>query len=250
MGLAQKRIQALGAILLVGLLLTSCADICSNEEPVAAPPGPPAPAGPPPKPEAAELPELPHELPAGAVTYEIRPGIAFGPGATTFYDRYMALSHRLAQSDFSDPRLYAVGPGGFALVCQLERINAAGQPLSPRWFSGGFDEEGLDSLIIKDAESKGGDIAYRVLILVVSPHPPLLSSEARTPEEMQRLFERGSPDSDFPNPMAEDSTQKCVAYVYQYSVAPTRTGPSIRVSGQLRAQDHLVAAGLWKRKDL
>jgi len=153
------------------------------------------------------------------------------------------------QAKYPEWSVYAIGKGGFAIICRLETIESDGQakPEPDRWstLSPAMKTFTLRSYLHALFFANPG--YYRVIVLVVTSLPIVPGTDAIDEFTMKDLLSKGQ--NDLPEPIRSkpfDSEIKTAALIYEFKRSNMNEEPKRVEQSDITPQKHLIGAGLWK----
>lgn len=193
-----------------------------------------------------KLPEFPWPPPPFSTRLKLdRALLVAGQTAPTNGSVATRMEQVLATNGYTQPSYYAV-PDGFAIVTQIERIDARAAPAAEQRWSTQLPpvipfnlEAYIRALLGKDGDS------FRVIAFVFTPTPFTASSRPVAPGEAMRWVEKGAtglPAALAVKPYGSDIV--CTALVYEFRISSL--GASAKRPGNFSGEQHLRAAGILK----
>jgi hypothetical protein len=193
-----------------------------------------------------KLPEFPWPPPPFSTRLKLdRALLVAGQSAPTNGSVAARMEQVLAANGYTPLSYYAV-PDGFAIVTQIERIDARAAPAAEqRWSTQvppviPFNLEAyIRALLGKDGDS------FRVIAFVFTPTPFTTSGRPVAPGEAMAWVEKGAtalPAALAAQPYGNDTV--CTALVYEFRFSSL--GASTKRPGVFSGEQHLRAAGILK----
>ena len=193
-----------------------------------------------------KLPEFPWPPPPFSTRLKLnRALLVTGQTAPTNGSVATRMEQALAANGYTLLSYYAV-PDGFAIVTQIERIDARAAPaVEQRWSTEvpPVIPFNLDAYI-KALLGKNGD-SFRVIAFAFTPTPFTASGKAIAPSEAMAWVEKGA--TALPAGLAAQAYDKdtvCTALVYEFRISSL--GAAAKRPGVFSAERHLRAAGILK----
>lgn len=192
------------------------------------------------------LPEFPWPPPPFSTRLKLdRALLVAGQTAPTHGSVATRMEQALAANGYTQLSYYAV-PDGFAIVTQVERIDARAAPAAEQRWSTELPpvipfnlDAYLRALLGKDGDS------FRVIAFVFTPTPFTASGKAIAPGEAMAWVEKGAtalPAALAAQPYGADTV--CTALVYEFRISSL--GAAAKRPGAFSAEQHLRAAGILR----
>lgn len=194
-------------------------------------------------PSSDDIPSFPWPPPQASATDTVPRTLLLAPGAQTALlgDVNHRLVAALESSGYVGKSYYAV-PDGFALVTQLEQINADGtsRPVPDRWAAnvGTLRSFSLSEYLKALFTANVGH--YRIIVFVLTPHPFSQSDAKVTREQALSWIPKGA--NQLPSSIAEQAFTPdfaCTALIYEFEELHAGAAATLVAPSNLSGRDHL-----------
>ena len=194
---------------------------------------------------------FPRRAPPGSLMTRIPDSLVFRSAGEELGDIWDRLELVIKRAGFDELSTYGVDTTGFAVVCRMERIESDGTSAANRWaacVTGDSSVFYLEKIIEELAGCDPG--RYRMIVIIVSPHPPSADGPEMTENEITELQKRGR---QFLWSRLRHETKRehvCLAYVNEFLRREKGGRAEPYPESALRTSDHLVGSGLWTAHEL
>ena len=191
------------------------------------------------------MPELPWPPPKASAWAAVPNDLVLaGAQTATFGDVEARLGRALDAAGYYQRSLFAA-PHGFAVVTQLERIEADGAPANAsRWaVTEASTTFSLVAYLQRLLYAEPG--RYRLVVLVVSDLPFTATGGFLTASDASNLASRGA--NALPQALGAErysANHRCTALIYEFRKVPSGE-PEFVAPSPLRGHDHLLRANIW-----
>jgi hypothetical protein len=195
-----------------------------------------------------DIPSFPWPPPQASATDIVPRTLVLGPNAQAALlgDVNNRLVAALEASGYVGKSYYAV-PDGFALVTQLEQINADGtsRPVPDRWAAsvGTLHSFSLSEYLKALFTANVGH--YRIIVIVLTPHPFSQSDAKVTREEALSWIPKGA--NQLPSSIAERAFTPdfaCTALIYEFEELHAGDAATLVTPSNLSGRDHLMKSNV------